>query len=120
VLDNEALVGPKGDALRLGELYQRLDDTLWRGLDGRGDSSRARRNLQREHVNYLSVLMVRPAIQSRADARATVRQQASSLLARIERAQRGAALDQDTRAHLQDSAESLRLALGASMQRQSP
>ena len=52
-----------------------------------------------------------------SDARAQVRTRAATLAQRIERASLRTALDDASRAHLKDSAESLRAVLAAPLQR---
>jgi hypothetical protein len=78
-----------------------------------------RRELQREHLNRVAATLLRPASQGRADARSLLRQQAEQLLTRVEAAQRGkrAPADAESRAHLAESARTLREALGAGMLR---
>ena len=56
-------------------------------------------------------MMLRPA--SRVDARAVLRDQARTLIPRLESAARRPDLDADTRAHLADSAETLKRAMAA-------
>ena len=117
VLDSVGKFDDPADAFQLRELYTRLGQDVWRELDARAPTTidAARRELQREHVNRLALLTLRPA--SRADARGMLREQARTLLARLEAPGRGRALDDDTRAHLNDSADTLRRALAAPLPR---
>ncbi|MFA6262737.1 MAG: hypothetical protein WC760_14860, partial [Bacteroidia bacterium] len=86
------------------------------GLEGAAPVAAARRELQREHVNRLANALLRP--QQRADGRGLVREQALALLARLDQVnRRGAKHDPETRAHLRDSADSLRQALAARLPR---
>jgi hypothetical protein len=74
----------------------------------RGDIAPARRELQREHLNRIAALLLRPGAASRVDTRSLVRVQAQGLLTRIINAALSAdSLGADTRAHLQDSADTL-------------
>ena len=58
--------------------------------------------------------MLRPAAQTRADARSLLRVQALELQAQLDKAlKRRHTMDAATRAHLQDSAETLSQALSA-------
>ncbi len=112
----------KGDSsappLRLSELYQRLSGTVWSELkSANGDIRASRRELQREHLNRLAGLLLRPSSLSRADARSLVRAQAQDLLARIGAASQRKGLSAEARAHLQDSADTLRQALAAQLVR---
>ena len=115
LLDSEAKL-PQ-DALRLSELYRRLIDAVWSELGQAGDIAPARRELQRDHVNRMAAQLLRPASLSRADARSLVRAQAQTLLERMSAATRRSDLGPEARAHLTDSADTLRQALTARLQR---
>jgi hypothetical protein len=76
-----------------------------------------RRELQREHVNRMAMLVLRPGILSRADSRSLLRAQAQTLLGRLNTAAQRGGLSAEARAHLQDSADTLAQALSAKLQR---
>ncbi|HSW26690.1 MAG TPA: zinc-dependent metalloprotease [Burkholderiaceae bacterium] len=119
LLDSEGKVDANGPALRLSELMQRLNGEVWSELRaGSGDIPSMRRELQREHVNRLAGLLLRPGALSRADARSLVRVQSQELLAGIQKAAQRKGLSGEARAHLQDSADTLRQALTAPLMRQ--
>lgn len=114
IVDSEAKASRPAEAFRLSELFNRLHGEVWSELGARsGDIPSLRRELQREHVNRLSALLLRPGSLSRSDARSLLRIESQGLLARIERAARRPGLSAEARAHLADSAESLQLALSA-------
>jgi hypothetical protein len=116
LLDSESKGG--GSSLRLSELIQRVSDVVWSELrTGSGDIVGSRRELQREYTNRLTAMLLRPSPQTRADARSLVRAQAHELLGRIQTAAQRKGLSAEARAHLQDSADSLRQALAAPLQR---
>ena len=117
LIDSEAKVSPHQQTLHLAELYQQVEADLWGELARRSDIAPPRRELQREFVNRLTALVLRPGAMSRADARALLRSRAGALATRIERAARAAGLSSEARLHLQDSAESLRSALAAPLAR---
>jgi len=117
ILDGEPKAANRADAFRLSDLYGRLNREIWSELDGKGDIPALRRELQREHVNRLSALLLRPGALERADARSLVRQQANALANRIAAASRRPDLSEEARAHLADAADSLREALAAKLQR---
>jgi hypothetical protein len=107
-----------GRALRMSELYGRLTQAVWSELDGRGgDIVPLRREVQRDHVNRIAALLIRPGSASRADTRSTVRAQARLLLERIRVASHRPGLSEETKAHLADSADTLEQALSARLQR---
>ena len=107
-----------GRALRMSELYARLAQAVWSELDGRGgDIAPLRREVQRDHVNRIAALLIRPGAASRADTRSAVRAQAKVLLERIRVASARPGLGEETRAHLADSADTLEQAMSARLQR---
>ena len=114
LLDSAAKAAP-GEAapLRLADLVNTLDAALWRDLPGRSAGQRA---LQRDHAARLAQLLLRPATAGRAEARSLWRQQARTLLTRLQAADRPA-LSGEARAHVQDCAELLREALDAKVVR---
>ena len=120
ILDNMGKVDKAAEAFQLGELYQRLATDVWTELSGSGSIDSARRDLQRDHVNRLSLAVVRPTGTGRADVRGHMREQARALLARLDTALKSKrnGFDAETRAHLADSADTLRQALSATIQRQ--
>lgn len=117
VLDSAAKVDRPAEAFGLSELYARLQSEVWSELESpSAEISPARRELQREHLNRLAATLLRP--QPRADARALLREQSRALLAKLDRQlARRALRDAATRAHLDDSAQTLRQALAASFPR---
>jgi len=117
LLDNATRVSPPEQPLRLAELHAQLEAAVWSELAGGQDIPGPRRELQREHINRLAALVLRPAALTRSDARALVRGQALALAARLEAAARRPGLGAEARLHLQDCAESLRSALAAPLQR---
>ncbi len=124
VLDNQRKFDRPAQAFALSELYDRLDQDVWDGLmaqlaSGQGVPA-VRRELQRDHVNRLAAAVLRPSAQTRTDARSLLRLQTQRLVQRLQVAQRSAQRsDPETRAHLEDSLDTLRQALAAPMPRQS-
>src|SRR5450432_4201844 len=106
-----------GRALRMPELYSRLTQAVWSELDGRADIAPLRREVQRDHVNRIAALLLRPGGATRADTRSTVRAQAKSLLEHIRAAGHRPGLSDEAQAHLADSADTLEQALAAKLQR---
>jgi hypothetical protein len=117
ILDNAPKAASRREAFQLSELYGRLTREVWSELGGRGDIPSLRRELQREHLNRLAALLLRPGAASRADARSLLRVQAQGLLSRIAAASQRAGLSEVARAHLADSADTLNQALSAKLQR---
>ena len=119
ILDSVGKFDKPADAFQLGELHQRLATDVWSDLAGGASISSARRDLQRDHVNRLSLAVVRPSGGGRADVRGVMREQARALLVRLDDTLRKRpTMDTATRAHLADSADTLRQALTATIQRQ--
>jgi hypothetical protein len=106
-----------GRALRMPELYDRLTRAVWSELDGKGDIAPLRREVQRDHVNRVAALLLRPGASTRADTRSLVRVQAKALLERIRANSHRSGLSEEARAHLLDSADTLEQAIGARLQR---
>ncbi|HMO45656.1 MAG TPA: zinc-dependent metalloprotease [Rubrivivax sp.] len=119
ILDSVGKADRPQAAFQLAELYQRLSRDVWSELHSGGNISATRRELQRDHVNRVATALLRPSPQARADARSLLRQQALWLQAQLDKSlKRPQPLDAATRAHLQDSADTLAQALGAKLQRQ--
>jgi Met-zincin/Domain of unknown function (DUF5117) len=118
ILDSETKFAP-GNAFRLSELYSRLTVEIWSELDParRDDISGPRRELQREHVNRLATMLLRPTASSRADARSLLRAEAQVLGKRLDASPNLPGLIAEARAHLQDSAETVSQALAAKLPR---
>jgi hypothetical protein len=117
LLDAQAKASSPREAFALSELHTRLTREIWSELGHPGDIPAARRDLQREHLARLANLLIKPSVNSRADARALVRAEARSLLDRINAASRRGDLSPEARAHLAESSETLRAALAAPLQR---
>ena len=117
ILDSEGKARSPGEAFHLADLYPRLTRDLWSELAAGADIGPARRDIQREHVNRLAELLLRPSGLSRADARGLVRSEAQLLLARIQAGQKRSSLGVAAQAHLRDSAETLTQALSARLVR---
>lgn len=118
LLDSEAKSQRPQDSLTVTELYGRLEAEVWSELAGRGDIPAPRRELQREHLNRLAATLLRSSFGARADARSLARVQAANLLPKLEAAGKRPGLSDAARVHLKDSAEVLRAALAAPLQRQ--
>jgi hypothetical protein len=117
ILDSETKFDRPTEAFRLSELVHRLTREIWSELDRSGDIAQPRRELQREHVNRVAGLLLRPGAMSRADARSLWRMEARDLLGRMQAALRRNGLGAEAAAHLRDSAQTLELALAAPLQR---
>jgi len=121
VLDNLGKLDKPGDGLPLAELHRQLTRSVWREIESERAAvpiSAARRELQREHVNRLAFMVLRPTPGGRTDTRNQVRETASRLLERLERMARRSGLDSDSQSHLADSADTLRQAIRAPLLRQ--
>jgi hypothetical protein len=119
ILDSVGKAARPADAFRLSELYGRLSREIWSEAWTPGrDVPPLRRELQRDHVNRVANILLRPGSLARADARGLMRADAQALLVRIEAARRTkAGLSEEARAHLDDAADTLSQALTARLSR---
>jgi hypothetical protein len=118
IVDSEGKAAKPSEAFHVSELYAKIDGEVWSELDARrGDIPPLRRELQRDHVNRLASLVLRPSTYSRSDARSLLRSEAQSLLERINKATRRPGLSPEAKAHLADSADTLSQALAAKLTR---
>ena len=117
IIDSQGKATKRSEAFQLSELYGRLDRDIWSELLDGIDIAAPRRELQREHLNRISTLLLRPGAASRADTRSLARSQAQALLVRVNAAAQRGGLGADTRAHLQDCADTLSQALSAKVMR---
>ena len=116
VLDSSFKTETGRKALSLSELYDTLQAAIWSDLKGAGDINLMRRNLQREHVKRLTLVLTRSTAIP-ADARALQRQNARQLVAQLNVARLRPGLSKEARAHLEDSLNTVEEALKAPMSR---
>jgi Met-zincin/Domain of unknown function (DUF5117)/Domain of unknown function (DUF5118) len=114
------------DALRLSEVYDSVQTSVWAELKTGQDINTERRALQREHLRRITASLLKPsgngANSGNADAKALHRLNAKELLAQLQRAQgSGGAgkLSREARAHMAESESLLQEALQAKMTRPS-
>lgn len=110
------------NALNANELHQRIQKAVWAQSKASADQGSWQRNLQREYVNRLSVILLRGG-SIRADTRAAIREQAKTTLAQLKGQRIGAGDKGDAaawQAHRQDCIETLERALQASVIRTTP
>ena len=101
-------------ALTLEEVYATITKSIWGEGGTFTEATPARRALQREHARRLAAAIIKPGIGTAAgDARALHRLTAKSLLARAQTAKNNTRLSAQTRAHLDEVADSLDAALKA-------
>jgi len=118
ILDSVGKADRPDAAFQLSELYARLNRDVWSELAKGGNISATRRELQRDHVNRVASSLLRTNPQARADARSLIRVQALQLQVQLDKSlKRREPMNAETRAHLQDSADTLSQALSAKMLR---
>ena len=111
------LANPAG-AFTLEELYSTITRAVWTDAPGSSDVTPAQRALQREHARRLAAAITRPAAGAASgDARALHRLIAKSLLAKAQANKGNARLSAQTRAHLDEIADTLDAALKAQASR---
>jgi uncharacterized protein DUF4953 len=118
LLDSEIKVSKSDQALRLGELFTTLQDSIWSELTTKASIPGPRRDLQREHLRRIVNALTRPSSATPADARALLREEARDLSAKIKVSLASGRSDRETRAHLSEAANTLDEALKAPMTRQ--
>jgi hypothetical protein len=117
ILDGQGKQDAKLPRFTVAELYAQLDQAVWSDLSVKGDVPDLRQALQREYINRMAELLLRPASMSRAPARAVVREQALSLQKRLTQVHKSASLPPALRAHWQDCLDTLSQALSAKLPR---
>jgi len=101
-------------ALTLDELYGTVTRAIWSDAPGSMETTSARRALQREHARRLATAIMRPGVGvASGDARALHRSTAKALLARAQTGKGNTRLSAQTRAHLDEIADTLDAALKA-------
>lgn len=121
ILDSLAKQDANQPRFTVANLYGQIDRAVWAELAGKGDIGAERQALQREHVNRLADLLLRPGAMSRVQARSEMRQRAQDLLRRLQPdAARARSLSPAARAHLQDCHDTLAQALSARLLRFTP
>lgn len=118
LLNNGLKVADRADALTLAELYGTLHKAIFSELPAGQDVPLLRRNLQRDYVARVALVLVRPAPNMPADARALLRADAVKLRGEIATAAKRRHLSVETRAHYAESLATLDEALRAPLLRQ--
>ncbi len=102
--------------LKLSELYDLLQASIWTELRTGGDISLLRRNLQREHVKRIANALLRPGARAPADMASLQRANAVQLVAQL-RTALSKPMSKEAHAHVADVLNGLTEALKAPMQR---
>ena len=118
LLNNELKAADPAQALKLAELYATLHAAIFSELATGQDIPLIRRNLQRDYVSRVSVVLLRPASTMPADARALLRADAVQLRGELAAASRRPHASPETRAHVAESLAVLDDALKATSVRQ--
>jgi len=118
LLNNELKAADPAQALRLAELYATLHAAIFSELKTRQDIPLIRRNLQRDYVSRVAIVLLRPAVNMPPDARALLRADAVQLRGELAEANRRPHASAETRAHVAESLAVLDDALKAASVRQ--
>jgi hypothetical protein len=118
LLNNELKVADPKSALKLAEMYGTLHKAVFSELKAGQEIPLIRRNLQREYVSRVALVIVRPAPTMPTDARALLRADASRLRTEMTAMQKRPKLSEETQAHLAESIATLDEALKAPLMRQ--
>jgi hypothetical protein len=103
--------------ISLNEVYATLQTSIWSELKSGAEIDRMRRNLQREHLKRLQVILTKGGAPGMADAYALLRLQATQLQSDLRGALAKGGASVETRAHLAESLDMLSSVLRATMQR---
>ena len=117
VLEAEFKVADQRSAFKLSELYDTLQNAIWKELKTGQEVTALRRNLQREHLHRLVNMLIRPSGSLPADARSLARENVIALRASIRGALGSKGYGKETRAHLAESLATLDDALRAQLER---
>ncbi len=105
------------DTLGLSEIYTRIQDTIWIEARLGKRVELLRRNLQKEHLQRMSAMLLRSSKGLPPEAAGLIRQNARNLLSQLSRASNRQKLDPETQAHYLDAINTLSESLKASIQR---
>jgi hypothetical protein len=129
-VQNNGLMADKDDKpLTIAEIFRSVTDGVWAdaaadGKDGKKSllSSVMRRNLQREHLKDLTALALGRESGAPPDARSLARMHLKEIAKHIEKTlgDKGMAVDETTRAHLEECQEGIAKVLNASLQATEP
>jgi hypothetical protein len=103
--------------LRLSDLYDTLQASIWSELKSGRDITMIRRNLQREDLRIMTTMLLHPAPTTPPDARSLMRMNAQALVADLKSAQGKGGYSKEAKAHISESLDTLQEALKAPMQR---
>ena len=118
LLNNELKVSGPAQALRLSELYGTLHAAIFSELKSGRSIPLIRRNLQRDYVTRVAIVLLRPAAAMPTDARALLRADAVALREELAAMRHKPQASPETRAHIAESIAVLDDALKASSVRQ--
>ena len=116
LLDMELTYPDPNDRFTMVDLFVGIRDSIWSELDAGLSINSFRRNLQREHIKHLVRMALRPQKGTPGDAVALSRADLVHLRAGIDRAL-SRALDNVTRAHLDETRNRIQQVLEAEVER---
>ena len=117
ILDSQEKVADRGRLLKLSDLYDGLQNSIWAELKNGRDITPMRRNLQREYLHRVVSSLTRPSATMPADARSLLREDAIEMQSTFRAALARGNLSKENRAHLRESLDTLTEALKAQMTR---
>jgi hypothetical protein len=117
LLSSQEKVADQSKVLKLSDMYDSVQGAIWSELKSGQEITSMRRNLQREHLRRVADGLVRPSATQPADARSLKRESAVQLQADIRKAVANPKLSKESRAHLNESLNTLSEALKAQLTR---
>ena len=105
------------EVLGLSEIYARVQSSVWQEAIKGQRVSLLRRNLQKEHLQRMSAMLLRSSRGLTPEAAGLMRQNARTLLSQLRWAVQRPGMDAESHAHLLDAINTLNETLKASIQR---
>ncbi|MBK9248422.1 MAG: zinc-dependent metalloprotease [Ignavibacteria bacterium] len=114
--DNEVRFAAGEQPFTMAEMFASVRDAIWSEVAKAENINSYRRELQRDHLNTLSLFLVKPPVGTPNDAIALARMDLSLLKKQIESAGKSKKSDAVTKAHLEEIAAKIDASLKAQIQ----
>lgn len=115
--DNEVKFGAGEQPFTMAEMFQTVRDAIWSELSKGENINSYRRELQRDHLEMLTQLLLKPAKGTPNDAIALARADATYLKKQVDSAAKSKKADVYTKAHLEEVSAKIDATLKALLQK---